>query len=114
MEQTGSSDYIDSATGSESLARAMTRAGLLVAAVSAAGLLLSPAIAAETGKKKPAPVSLSFDAISTFTPATADAKLAAALGNRSSSLTDLQFTPAGRSGGGDCRRPVRTGIQEEE
>ena len=76
----------------------MTRAGLLVAAVSAAGLLLSPAIAAETGKKKPAPVSLSFDAISTFTPATADAKLAAALGKRSSSLTDLQFTPAPAKG----------------
>ena len=98
MEQKGDADYIDSATGSESLARALTRAGLLAAAVSAAGLLLSPAIAAEVAKKKPAPISLSFDSIATFTPATADAKLAAALGNRSSSLTDLQFTPAPAKG----------------
>ena len=80
------------------MARSMTRAGLLVAAVSAAGLLLSPAIAADSAKKKPAPISLSFDSIATFTPATADAKLAAALGNRSSSLTDLQFTPAPAKG----------------
>src|SRR5205085_10497260 len=98
MEQKGAADYIDSATGSESLARAMTRVGQLVAAVSAAGLLLTPAIAAEAGRKKPAPISFSIDAISNFTPATADAKLAAALGNHASSLTDLQFTPAPAKG----------------
>jgi hypothetical protein len=76
----------------------MTRVSLLVAAVSAAGLLLTPAFAAGAQKKKPAPIALSFDAISNFTPATADAKLAAALGNRASSLTDLQFTPAPAKG----------------
>ena len=98
MEQTGSADYIDSTTGSESVARAMTRVGQLLAAVSAVGLLLTPAIAAETAKKKPAPVSLSFNKVSTFTPASADARLAAVLGRRSSSLTDLQFTPAPAKG----------------
>jgi len=98
MEQTGSGDYIDSTTGSESLARAMPRVGQLAAAVSAVGLLLTPALAAETPKKKPAPVALSFNPVSTFTPASADARLAAALGNRTSSLTDLQFTPAPAKG----------------
>ena len=98
MEQTGSRDYIDSVTGSESVARAMTRVGQLLAAVSAAGLMLTPAIAAETAKNKPAPIALSFNPVSTFTPASADARLAAALGNRSSSLADLQFTPAPAKG----------------
>jgi hypothetical protein len=70
----------------------------LVAAVAAAGLLLTPAFAASTGKKRPAAVSLSFDPISSFTPANADPKLAAALGSRSSSLTDFKFTPAPAKG----------------
>lgn len=98
MELTGSADYIESTTGSESVARAMTRVGQLLAAVSAVGLLLTPAFAAETAKKRPAPVSLSFDSVSTFTPASADARLAAALGKRTSSLADLQFTPAPAKG----------------
>jgi hypothetical protein len=98
MEPSCSPDYIDSVKGSESLARALTRVGQLVAAVSAVGLLLTPAIAAETARKKPAPVSLSFNKTSTFTPASADARLAAALGKRSLSLTDLQFTPAPAKG----------------
>ena len=98
MEQTGTSDYIDSVTGSESLARAVVKVGQLAAAVSAVALLLTPAIAAETARKKPAPVALSFNPVSTFTPASADARLAAALGNRTSSLADLQFTPAPAKG----------------
>ncbi|QNN68475.1 porin [Sphingomonas lutea] len=36
--------------------------------------------------------------MSSFTPANADPKLAAALGNRTASLTDLQFTPAAAKG----------------
>ena len=80
------------------MARAMTRVGQLFAAVSAAGLLLTPAIAAETAKMKPAPIALSFNPVSTFTPASADARLAAVLGNHSSSLADLQFTPAPAKG----------------
>ena len=73
----------------------------LLAALAAGGLLLSPAIAAtgQNAKKRPAPVSLSFDPISSFTPANADPKLAAALGNsKGLALTDFKFTPAPAKG----------------
>jgi len=70
----------------------------LAAAIAAVGLVLTPAFAATTTKKRPAAVSLSFDPMSSFTPANADPKLAAALGNRTASLTDLQFTPAAAKG----------------
>lgn len=66
----------------------------LLAAISAAGLLLTPAFAAPTGKKRAPAVSLSFDSLSTFTPANADPKLAASLAGRGLSLTDFKFTPA--------------------
>ena len=69
----------------------------LLAAIAAGGLLLTPAFAA-TGSKKPPAVSLSFDPISSFTPANADPKLAAALGSRGVSLTDFKFTPAPAKG----------------
>ncbi len=69
------------------------RKATLLAAIAAGGLLLTPAFAASS-KKRPAAVSLSFDPIASFTPANADPKLAAALGSRSSSLTDFKFTPA--------------------
>jgi hypothetical protein len=80
------------------LTLARSKKARLVAAVAAAGLVLTPAIAATTLKKRPPAVSLSFDPISSFTPANADPKLAAALGNRTASLTDLQFTPAAAKG----------------
>lgn len=80
------------------LTLARSKKARLVAAVAAAGLVLTPAIAATTVKKRPPAVSLSFDPISSFTPANADPKLAAALGNRTASLTDLQFTPAAAKG----------------
>ena len=67
---------------------------MLLAAVSAVGLLLSPAIAAPAGKKRAPPVAVSFDPLSTFTPAGADPKLSAAFGNKGLSLTDFKFTPA--------------------
>lgn len=70
----------------------------VVAALAAAGLVLSPAIAASTVKKRPAPVALSFDPISSFTPANADPKLAAALSGRGLALTDFKFTPAAAKG----------------
>lgn len=80
-----------------SLRRSIT--GKLLAAVSAAGLLLSPAIATAAGaKRKPPAIALSFDPLSTFTPATADPKLAASIGRRSLSLTDFKFTPAPAKG----------------
>jgi hypothetical protein len=67
----------------------------LVAAVAAAGLVLTPAIATGTTTKKHAPaVTLSFDPVSSFTPANADPKLAAALSGKALALTDFKFTPA--------------------
>lgn len=71
----------------------------VAAALAAAGLVLSPAFAAtSSAKKRPAAVSLSFDPISTFTPANADPKLAAALAGKGLSLTDFKFTPAPAKG----------------
>ena len=70
----------------------------LVAALAAAGLVLSPALAAGPSKKHAPAVSLSFDPISSFTPANADPKLAAALAGRNLSLTDFKFTPAPAKG----------------
>jgi hypothetical protein len=48
-------------------------------------------------KRAPA-VSLSFDPVSSFTPANADPKLAAALAGKSLALTDFKFTPAPAKG----------------
>jgi hypothetical protein len=70
----------------------------VVAALAATGLVLSPAFAATQGKKRPPAVALSFDPISSFTPANADPKLAAALAGKSLSLTDFKFTPAPAKG----------------
>ena len=70
----------------------------VVAALAAAGLVLSPAFAATQGKKRPPAVALSFDPISSFTPANADPKLAAAFAGKSLSLTDFKFTPAPAKG----------------
>jgi porin-like protein len=64
-----------------------------------AGLALSPAIAATSqAKKRPPAVALSFDPISSFTPANGDPRLAKAFANRPLSLTDLTFTPAANKG----------------
>ena len=71
----------------------------LVAAAAAAGLVLSPAFATTAAKKRPAAVALSFDPVSSFTPANADPKLAAALCRASAlPLTDFKFTPAAAKG----------------
>jgi hypothetical protein len=70
----------------------------VVAALAAAGLVLAPAFAATNSKKRPPAVSLSFDTLSSFTPANADPKLAAALAGKSLSLTDFKFTPAPTKG----------------
>jgi Gram-negative porin len=73
----------------------------LLAALAAGGLVLTPAFAASTSslsKKRPAAVALSFDPISSFTPANADPKLAATLAGRGLSLTDFKFTPAAAKG----------------
>lgn len=71
----------------------------MAAAVAAAGLVLTPAFATGLqGKKRPAPVALSFDPISSFTPANADPKLAAALAGKNLALDDFKFTPAAAKG----------------
>lgn len=70
----------------------------LLAALAAGGLVLSPALATTTAKKRPPAVSLSFDPVSTFTPANADPKLAAALAGKGLALTDFKFTPAPAKG----------------
>jgi hypothetical protein len=63
--------------------------------------MLPPAIAASnaaSAKKRPAAVALSFDPISSFTPANGDPRLAAAFANKPLSLTDFRFTPAAAKG----------------
>ena len=80
------------------LSLAQSREARIAAALAAAGLALTPALATSTGKKRPAPVSLSFDSLSSFTTANADPKLAAALSGKSLSLTDFRFTPAPAKG----------------
>lgn len=72
--------------------------GKLVAAFAAAGLVLTPAFAAGETKKRPPAIALSFDPVATFTPATADPRLAAAFAGRSGSLSDFKFTPAAAKG----------------
>lgn len=77
-----------------------SKSAKLAAAIAAAGLVLTPAFAANVGaeKKRPPAVSVSFDPISSFTPANADPRLAAALAGRSSFLPDFKFTPAASKG----------------
>ncbi len=73
----------------------------LVTAAAVAGLLLSPAFAANTpteAKKRAPAIVLSFDPISSFTPANGDPRLAAAFANKPLSLTDFKFTPAAAKG----------------
>ena len=71
----------------------------MVAALAAAGLVLTPAFATGTSaKKRPAAIALSFDPVSSFTPANADPKLAAALASKGLALTDFKFTPAPSKG----------------
>ncbi|HWJ39026.1 MAG TPA: hypothetical protein VNR86_09745 [Sphingomicrobium sp.] len=78
---------------------AQRRGAKLAAAVAAAGLVLSPAFAMGTPKKRASAVSLSFDPISSFTPANADPKLAAALAGKDQlPLSDFKFTPAPAKG----------------
>src|SRR5690349_19317852 len=99
MEPSASQDYIESRTGSSSvLSVVKSREARWLAALAAAGLVLTPAFAATGSKKRPPAVSLSFDSLSSFTPANADPKLAAALAGKSLSLTDFKFTPAPAKG----------------
>ena len=73
--------------------------GKVAGAFIAGALLLAPAIAAAKpdAKKRPPAVSLSFDRVTGFTPATVDPKLAAEFGNKSPAA-DFKFTPAAPKG----------------
>src|SRR4051812_12313757 len=78
---------------------AQRRGARVVAAVAPAGLVLTPAFPAGISvKKTPAGVSRSLDAVSSFPPANADPKLAAALAGKGLALTDFKFTPAPAKG----------------
>ncbi len=73
--------------------------GKVAAALAAASLALVPGIAAAAGSKaRPPAISLSFDKISAFTPASADPRLAAAFAGRAPAITDFKFTPAAAKG----------------
>ena len=100
MEPSGNPNYIDSRTRGRSVLKiAHRKEARLLAALAAGGLVLTPAVAASSSsKKRPAPVSLSFDPISSFTPANGDPKLAAAFAGKSLALTDFKFTPAPAKG----------------
>jgi hypothetical protein len=73
--------------------------GKIAAACAAGALLLVPAIASAKPepKKRPPAVSVSFDRVTSFTPATADPKLAAAFANKSP-VADFKFTPSAPKG----------------
>lgn len=78
--------------------RGMSR-GIWAGALGAAALLVLPAVAtARPEAKRPPPISLSFDRVGSFTPATADPRLAAAFANHGNTLTDFKFTPAAPKG----------------
>lgn len=69
--------------------------GRLALALAAAAMVMTPAIGLAAAAKQRAPaISLSFDNISTFTPASADPRLAAMFAGRGASIADFKFTPA--------------------
>ena len=73
--------------------------GMWAGAIGAAALLVLPAVAAtKPDSKRPPAISLSFDRVGSFTPATADPRLAAAFANRGNTLTNFKFTPAAPKG----------------
>ncbi len=73
--------------------------GKIAGAFAAGALLLVPAIASAKPepKKRPPAVSVSFDRVTSFTPAAADPRLAAAFANKASAA-DFKFTPAAPKG----------------
>jgi len=86
---------------SDLLTMRASKSAKVAAALAAAGLMLSPAFATGTStqaKKRPAPIAVSFDPISSFTPANGDPRLAAAFANKPLSLNDFRFTPAAAKG----------------
>ncbi len=84
-------------------------AAKVAVALGAAGLLLTPAFASGDSKKRPPALALSLTPDFSFTPASADPRLAAAFSGRASpSLGDFKFTPAAAKG---RRSQVRVAIR---
>ena len=80
--------------------RVSMASGKATAIFAAAALVLTPAIAlAAAGKQRAPAISLSFDNISSFTPAGADPRLAAIFAGRTGSIADYSFTPAAAAKG---------------
>ena len=79
--------------------REIMTGGKLALALAATAMVMTPAIGlAAAGKQRPPAISLSFDKISAFTPASADPRLAAMFARRSASTADFKFTPAAANG----------------
>ena len=79
--------------------RATMTGGRLALALASAAMVMTPAIGlAAAAKQRPPAISLSFDNISTFTPASADPRLAAMFAGRGTSIADFKFTPAAPKG----------------
>ena len=74
------------------------KSGKVAAALAAFALVAVPALAVAQSAKRPPAVSLSFDRMASFTPASADPRLAAAFAGRSLGLDDFKFTPAPAKG----------------
>jgi hypothetical protein len=75
--------------------RVTTAGGKAALMLAASALVMTPAIGLAAADKARAPaISLSFDQISTFTPASADPRLAAMFAGRAGSIADFKFTPA--------------------
>lgn len=79
--------------------RGLSHKGMIAGALATAALLLVPAIASAKPdpKKRPPAVSLSFDRVTSFTPASADPKLAASFASKPAA-GDFKFTPAAPKG----------------
>ena len=67
-------------------------------AMTAIAIIAVPAIAVAAGKARPPAVAFSFDRIATFTPASADPRLAAAFAGRGAAIETFKFTPAAAKG----------------
>ena len=73
--------------------------GRLALALAGCAMVMTPTIGlAAAGKQRPPSISLSFDNISSFTPASADPRLAALFANRGPSIANFKFTPAAAKG----------------
>ena len=67
-------------------------------AMTAVALIAVPALAVQGGKSRPSAVAVSFDPITSFTPASADPRLAAAFAGRGAAAESFKFTPAAAKG----------------